>query len=49
MTAAACVKRLAKLPGVRNTLDIAPKIPQSAMSPKIAGSAPMSPAFTRLQ
>ena len=47
MTAAACVKRLAKFPGVKNTLDMEPKIAHSATRPKIEGSAPISPDLSR--
>ena len=49
ITAAAWVSRLAKLPGVKNTLDIEPKTIQRTTSPRTAGSEPMSPALTRAQ
>ena len=49
ITAAAWVIRLAKFPGVKNTLDIDPKTKHSTTRPRIAGNEPMSPAFTRAQ
>ena len=49
ITAAACVSRFAKLPGVKKTLDIEPNTVQRAIKPRTAGSEPMSPALTRAQ
>jgi hypothetical protein len=49
MTPAACVRRLAKLPGVKNEELMLVKTMQRATKPSTAGSEPISPDLIRAQ